>query len=83
MPKSLIQGLDTVPREIAKAFGPLFEEYLPGWFGNGACNFLRIGEEAEIALAPGDHLLIPAGQAHRVAWTAKDRPTVWLALHLG
>ncbi|MEI9851078.1 MAG: cupin domain-containing protein [Sphingomonas sp.] len=43
---------------------------------------LRIGD-AEVALAPGDHLLIPAGRAHWVTWTARDAPTVWLALHLG
>lgn len=43
---------------------------------------IRIGDSAEISLAPGDHLLIAAGQEHWVTWTAKDRPTVWLALHL-
>ena len=37
----------------------------------------------EIALAPGDHLLIPAGLRHRVTWTAPDEPTVWLAVHIG
>lgn len=31
----------------------------------------------------GDHLLIPAGTAHRVTWTDPDRPTIWLAVHLG
>lgn len=43
---------------------------------------IRIEDSAEVALAPGDHLLIAAGQKHWVSWTAKDRPTVWLALHL-
>ncbi|MCW3845908.1 cupin domain-containing protein [Sphingomonas sp. LB-2] len=43
---------------------------------------LRIGD-SEVTLAPGDHLLIEAGRKHWVTWTAKDRPTVWLALHLG
>ncbi|HEX8301989.1 hypothetical protein [Sphingomonas sp.] len=43
---------------------------------------MRIEDSAEIALAPGDHLLIAAGQKHWVTWTAKDRPTVWLAIHL-
>ena len=37
---------------------------------------------AEIPLAPGDHLLIPAGVCHRVTWTAPDEATVWLAVHL-
>ena len=44
---------------------------------------IRIADSAEVSLAPGDHLLIAAGQKHWVTWTAKDRPTVWLALHLG
>jgi len=39
--------------------------------------------QGEIALALGDHLLIPAGLRHRVTWTLPDAPTVWLAVHLG
>lgn len=31
-------------------------------------------------LAPGDHIHIPAGQRHRVEWTAPDMATVWLAV---
>lgn len=33
-------------------------------------------------LKPGDYLLIPAHCRHRVAWTAPDCTTVWLAIHL-
>ena len=36
----------------------------------------------EVELAPGDHLLIPAGLRHRVTWTTPDEPTVWLAVHI-
>lgn len=36
---------------------------------------------AETPLAPGDHLLIPAGTPHHVTFTAPDQPTVWLAVH--
>ena len=36
----------------------------------------------EMRLVRGDHLLIPAGTRHRVAWTDPDRPTIWLAVHL-
>ncbi|AQR75884.1 cupin [Sphingomonas sp. LM7] len=43
---------------------------------------LRIEDSAEVALAPGDHVWIGGGQAHWVTWTAKDRATVWLAVHL-
>lgn len=38
------------------------------------------GREA-IALGPGDYLCLPAHCRHRVASTASDRPTVWLAIH--
>jgi mannose-6-phosphate isomerase-like protein (cupin superfamily) len=44
---------------------------------------LRLEGFEEVTLAPGDHLLIPAGTPHWVTWTGTDRPTVWLALHLG
>ncbi|AWN38318.1 cupin domain-containing protein [Methylobacterium radiodurans] len=43
---------------------------------------LRLADEAEDrALTPGDHVLLPAGTRHRVAWTSPDEPTVWLAVH--
>jgi len=32
-------------------------------------------------LGPGDHVLIPAHRRHRVALTAADQPTIWLAVH--
>ena len=41
----------------------------------------RSGEE--FRLEEGSHLNIPAGTAHRVAWTAPDTETVWLAVHYG
>jgi mannose-6-phosphate isomerase-like protein (cupin superfamily) len=44
---------------------------------------LRIEDSDEVRLGPGDHVWIAAGQRHWVTWTAKDRPTVWLAIHLG
>ncbi len=44
---------------------------------------LRIGDEGERVLRPGDHLLIERGRRHWVTWTAGDRATVWLAVHLG
>jgi cupin 2 domain-containing protein len=36
---------------------------------------LRIEGEGERNLRPGDHVLIG------VTWTAKDEPTIWLAIH--
>lgn len=32
-------------------------------------------------LKPGDYVNIPAHVRHRVAWTADDEDTVWLAIH--
>jgi len=37
--------------------------------------------EDERNLHPGDHVLIPAHRAHWVTWTAKDQPSIWLAIH--
>jgi cupin 2 domain-containing protein len=42
---------------------------------------LWIEEEGERELRPGDYVLIPAHRPHRVTWTAKGEPTVWLAVH--
>ncbi len=38
--------------------------------------------EAAVDLVPGDHLLIPAHRRHRVDWTSRDEPCVWLAVFL-
>ena len=42
---------------------------------------LWIEGEGERNLRPGDYVLIPAHRSHRVTWTAKGEPTVWLAVH--
>jgi len=34
-----------------------------------------------LQLCPGDHLLIPTHQKHRVAYTDTDPPCIWLAIH--
>jgi mannose-6-phosphate isomerase-like protein (cupin superfamily) len=44
---------------------------------------LRIEQSAEAVLRPGDHILIERGKRHWVTYTAKDGPTVWLAVHFG
>jgi cupin 2 domain-containing protein len=43
---------------------------------------LQINGEPEV-LEPGDYLLIPAHRQHRVEWTSKEEPTIWLALQHG
>jgi len=35
----------------------------------------------EIHFAPGDYLMIPAHDKHRVSWTKPDRQSVWLAIY--
>lgn len=42
---------------------------------------LEIEGGEEVELGPGDSLRLPAHRRHRVAETAADRPTVWLAVH--
>ena len=47
----------------------------------GAARLAIEGQSGEIALLPGDTLLLPAHCRHRVTWTTPDEITVWLALH--
>ena len=49
----------------------------------GAAGLLFEGDEEPLELRPGDHVNIPAHRRHRVAWTAPDEDTVWLAVHYG
>lgn len=42
---------------------------------------LEIEGEDVATLAPGDWMMLPARCRHRVAWTDRERPTVWLAVH--
>lgn len=49
----------------------------------GSAGLLFADETVPVTLKPGDHLMIPAGRRHRVEWTAPDRNTVWLAVHIG
>ena len=39
------------------------------------------GEDTARVMKPGDHVNIQAHVRHRVEWTAKDEPTIWLAVH--
>ena len=47
----------------------------------GAAQLQFAGQEQLVEMRPGDALLIPAHQRHRVEWTDPQVPTVWLALH--
>ena len=48
----------------------------------GAARLLIAGETEPRELHPGDWLFLPAHCRHRVTWTASDKPTVWLAIHV-
>jgi cupin 2 domain-containing protein len=47
----------------------------------GGAGLLIEGETAAHHLKPGDYLHIPAHRRHRVEWTNREQPTVWLAIH--
>ena len=49
----------------------------------GAASLRFEDEPGARALRPGDCLDIAAHRRHRVEWTARRRPTVWLAVHYG
>lgn len=49
---------------------------------SGEAKILFQDEAAERTLRANDYVLIPAGVRHRVTWTAPDRATVWLAVHI-
>jgi cupin 2 domain-containing protein len=46
----------------------------------GAARLVFEGE-APIDLLPGSFVNIAAHARHRIAWTAPDEPTIWLAIH--
>ncbi len=48
---------------------------------SGSASLQFEGQDEEIGLIPGDHLLIPAHQKHRVSRTDPAQPSFWLALH--
>jgi cupin 2 domain-containing protein len=42
---------------------------------------LSYADGFRLRLAPGDYVLIPAGERHRVESTSAEPPCVWLAVH--
>jgi cupin 2 domain-containing protein len=48
---------------------------------SGAARLEQQEPPRTVELVPGDWVLIPAGCRHRVAWTAEEEPTVWVAVH--
>ena len=42
---------------------------------------LRWEDGRSQSMKPGDHVLIPAGERHRVESTSSEPPCIWLAVH--
>jgi cupin 2 domain-containing protein len=49
----------------------------------GAAGLLFDGEPAARVLRAGDCVDIAPHRRHRVEWTERDMPTIWLAVHYG
>ncbi len=47
----------------------------------GSAGLLFKEENKILTMKPGDYIHIPAHKLHRVEWTDKNEPTIWLALH--
>jgi cupin 2 domain-containing protein len=47
----------------------------------GNAKILFKGRTKAIKLLPGDYINIPAHKKHKVEHTAKNKPTIWLAIH--
>ena len=60
-----------------------YDQDRPEWVivlaGSAAVRFES--EPAPRTLTRGDYLHIPAHARHRVEWTDKDAPTIWIAVH--
>jgi cupin 2 domain-containing protein len=55
-----------------------YEEWVLSVSGSAG---LWVEGEGERELQPRDYFLILSHRAHRVTWTVKGQPTVWLAVH--
>jgi cupin 2 domain-containing protein len=49
---------------------------------SGEAELLLDENDIPIRMKPGDYILIPSRQRHRVTWTDPQVQTVWLAVHL-
>jgi cupin 2 domain-containing protein len=47
----------------------------------GSAGLMFEGEAEPLLLAPGSYVHIAAHARHRVVWTDRSVPTVWLAIH--
>jgi cupin 2 domain-containing protein len=47
----------------------------------GSASLIFEGESEPVLLEPGSYVHIAAHVRHRVAWTDRSKPTIWLAIH--
>jgi cupin 2 domain-containing protein len=77
----------TIERIVSHAYatppGEWYDQERDEWVAVlcGAAGILFEGDAEATSLAPGDYVHIAAHRRHRVAWTARDEPTIWLAIH--
>ena len=82
------QGRVTIERIVSRGHrspdGFWYDQKWDEWvlLVTGRAGLAFADEPALVELKPGDHILIPAGRRHRVAWTAQTGDTIWLAVHL-
>lgn len=71
-----------VSKEHATPEGEWYDQEQNEWVmllkGKAALRFDHT--DVHTILCPGDYLLIPAHQRHRVEWTAVAEETIWMAL---
>lgn len=83
------EGKTTIERIVSKGHasppGFWYEQDRNEWvlLVRGAARLEFEGRSEPVALGPGDYVNIPAGVRHRVAWTALDEPSIWLAVWYG
>jgi cupin 2 domain-containing protein len=93
LPEELIQEIATcgrvrieriLSRGHCSADGFWYDQNWDEWvlLIQGGAGLDVAGRPTTIELMPGDHVLIPAGVKHRVAWTAAEETTIWLAIHI-
>lgn len=72
----IISNGQTTPPD--KWYDPLRNEWVVLLQGRAS---LELENGKIIHLSKGDHLLIPAGQKHRVSYTSKTPHCIWIAVH--
>jgi cupin 2 domain-containing protein len=92
LPEELFETLLAVPgvrierivsRGHASPEGFWYDQDMDEWVVllKGAARLQFQDSDTLLEMSPGTHVLIPAHQKHRVAWTDPTQPTIWLAVH--